>query len=326
MRTNVIFDTDAGGDIDDLYALVLILKHPNLNLLGVTTVSADTQARARVIAKMLRLAERPDVPVYAGIRIPKAFVQRGMDETTYKQYLTHLELVTTDDPEHGQAYGDAVAFILEALRQTETPITLIGTGPWTNIAEVLRLADEQQKSMIDAVALMGGEVHLLHNESNVLHDPEAADLILHSGVPIFLATWSVCRHLTFTMAEVAALTHDSPSPFLQALREATDLWWNAGVDYKPGPMCYDVIPVFWAAGEREPISCIKLDELTVELAGTHTRGMMVVHPWERMNAEKTDTTSADYLTITDSLNTEVLKERYIDLVFNTNYVLEEHQC
>ncbi|MEM7132250.1 MAG: nucleoside hydrolase [Chloroflexota bacterium] len=315
MRTKVIFDTDAGGDIDDLYALALILKHPNLELVGVTTVSADTQARARLIAKMLRLAERADILVYAGIRIPEALIELGTDETTYKQYLTHLELVSPDDPEHGREYDDAVPFMLETLHQTEEPITLIGTGPWTNIAEVVRLADAQQKSMIDSIALMGGEVHLLHNESNVHHDPEAADLILKSGIPVFLATWSICQHLTFTMAEVAALTHDSPSSFLQAMHAATELWWNAGVEYKPGPMCYDVIPVFWVAGEREHISCIKLDEITVELTGVQTRGMMVVHPWERMNAEKTDTTSSDYLTISDSLNVEALKRRYIDLVF-----------
>ncbi|MEM7028564.1 MAG: nucleoside hydrolase [Chloroflexota bacterium] len=315
MRTNVIFDTDAGGDIDDLYALALILKHPNLKLLGVTTVSADTQARARLIAKMLRLAERQDVPVHAGIRIPAALAKQGMEETDYKQYLTHCDLVDANDPEYGKEYSDAISFILETLRYTEAPITLIGTGPWTNIAEVIRQADAKQKSMIASIALMGGEIHLLHTESNVHHDPEAADLILQSGIPLFLATWSVSQQLAFSMAEVATLTQNSPSPFVQALRLATDMWWAYGVEYKPGPLCYDVIPIFWAAGERAQISCIKLDSIPIELTGTHTRGMMVVHPWKYMNAEQTDTISSEYLTITDVLNAEALKQRYIDLVF-----------
>ena len=316
MTIKVIFDTDAGGDIDDLYALALILKHPNLSLLGVTTVSADTQARARLMAKMLRLAGRPDIPVYAGIRIPESLVKRGVDVATYKNYLTHLDLVDADDPENGREYGDAVSFMLDTLSQTEEPITLIGTGPWSNIAEVIRQADEIQKAKIASIALMGGEVHLLHAESNVAHDPEAADLILQSGLPIFLATWSVSQQVAFPMAEVAALTGNAPSAFNLALRKATDMWWEAGVEFKPGPLCYDSIPVFWAAGEREHISCIKLDAIPVELDGTHTRGMMFVHPWERMHATKTDVISSEYITVTNSLNAEVLKQRFIDLVFN----------
>ena len=208
MTTQVIFDTDAGGDIDDLYALALILKHPQLNLLSVTTVSADTQARARLVAKMLRKAQRQDILVYAGIRMPAALVQRGVDQATYKQYLTHLDLVAAGDSEQGQTYGDAVAFIPQVLNQTEDPITIIGTGPWTNIAEVVRRADERQKSMIASIALMGGEVHILHAESNVQHDPEAAEVILQSGLPIFLATWSVSKQVAFPMTEVAALTRD----------------------------------------------------------------------------------------------------------------------
>ena len=315
MPIDVIFDSDAGGDIDDLYALALILKHPNLNLLGATTVSADTQARARIIAKMLRLANRPDIPVCAGIRIPKALAQRGVKEADYKQYLTHLNLVTAADPENGKEYEDAIPFILNKLSQATNPITIIGTGPWTNIAEVLRQVDKKQKAMIASLALMGGEIHLLHTESNVHHDPEAADLILQSGIPIFLATWSIGQQLAFSMTEVEALTQQLPSPFNHALYRATNLWWDYGVEYKPGPMCYDAIPVFWAAGERENISCIRIDSIPIELEGTHTRGMMLVHPWERMKADKTDSTSSEFVTVSDAIDIAGLKQQFIDLVF-----------
>jgi inosine-uridine nucleoside N-ribohydrolase len=314
MPTHVIFDTDAGTDIDDLYALALILNHPNLNLLGVTTVSGDTQARARLVAKMLRLADRPDVPVAAGIEVPAILAKQGVDAASYKR-LTHTDLVGTDDPEYGQTYDDAIDFILGQLDKAETPITIVATGPWTNVAEVLRRANETQISMIADLALMGGEVHLLHRGSNVKSDPEAADFILKQRVPTFLATWSISRQLEFPMAEVHALTCEPSSPFVQALRAATDTWWGDGMTYKPGPVCYDVIPVFWAAGEREAIACIKLDEIPVELNGTYTRGMMVVHPWKRMGAERVSSTASEYVTLTDAMNVETLKQRYIDLVF-----------
>src|SRR5262245_5373541 len=66
--TPVIFDTDIGTDIDDAYALAIVLQHPELELLGVTTVSGDAVARARLAAKLLQVAgpEWRRVPVYAG--------------------------------------------------------------------------------------------------------------------------------------------------------------------------------------------------------------------------------------------------------------------
>jgi inosine-uridine nucleoside N-ribohydrolase len=62
----VLLDTDIGGDIDDAYALVQILCSPELKLVGVTTVSGDAVARARLAAKLLTVAGRPTIPVYAG--------------------------------------------------------------------------------------------------------------------------------------------------------------------------------------------------------------------------------------------------------------------
>src|SRR6478736_8267720 len=64
----VIFDTDIGTDIDDAYALALIMRSPELKLLGVTTVSGDAVARARLAAKLLAIPgdHFASVPVYAG--------------------------------------------------------------------------------------------------------------------------------------------------------------------------------------------------------------------------------------------------------------------
>ncbi|MGJ3242246.1 MAG: nucleoside hydrolase [Opitutales bacterium] len=317
MSTPVIFDTDAGSDIDDLYALALLLAHPAVSLQAVTTVAGDTQARARLVAKMLRLAGRPDVPVLAGIRLPEALARQGVVASDYRQNLTHADLVGPDDPEYDQQYDtDAVGFILRLLSQTRVPVTLIGTGPWTNIAEVLRLADESRRAAIGSLALMGGEVHRMHAESNVKHDPEAAARVLSSGVPTFLATWSVSRELFFTMEEIDRLAGpEEASPFVRALRAGTRLWWDRARPSKPGPVCYDVLPVFWAVGEREGIQCIRLDSLPVEQTGSYTRGMTVVSPWELMRASRTDQTAPACLTVTDSLEPATLKQRFTDWVF-----------
>lgn len=309
MKTPVLFDTDAGTDIDDLYALALIVRHPGLELLGVTTVGPQSMRRARLVAKMLRLADRPDLPVFAGEENPLARPAPGGGK------LTHTDLVRAGDPEHDASYGDAVEHMLAMLSAADRPITIVGTGHWTNIAKVLREADARQRGRIECLALMGGEVHWLHREANVAKDPEAAELVLHSGLPIFLATWSVSRQLFFTMAEVERLTGPSDSPFVRALAEATRMWWGAGMRHKPGPVCYDVLPVFWAGGERSGIRCIALKSPPVELAGEYTRGMLVVPPFTRLAAERTDAMSGEHLTVSDSLDAGDLKRRYESLVF-----------
>ena len=75
----VLFDTDIGTDIDDAYALALILRSPELELLGVTTVSGDAVARARLAAKLLALEGGPAarVPVYAGTSTATQYMKQA---------------------------------------------------------------------------------------------------------------------------------------------------------------------------------------------------------------------------------------------------------
>ncbi|NRA37658.1 MAG: nucleoside hydrolase [Planctomycetes bacterium] len=314
----VIFDNDAGSDIDDLYALAYIIHNPNLEVLGITTVAGNTQKRAQIVAKMLRLAGK-DIPVYAGLEVPLAFMDKGTTsgaDIDYRQNLTHYELVEKDDPEFTHTYDDAVEYILQELSAAQEPIGIIGTGPWSNIAEVIRRADAQQLSKIKSIDLMGGEVHQLRLESNVKCDPEAADIILRSKLPIFLGTWSPTRELQFTMAEIDALHKPGQSPFLDALYKGTYMWWeNHAVIGKPGPVCYDVIPAVWAAGEREYIESLAIDEIPVELVGTYTRSMTVADQGKIFNAASVKICSNEYIAVSDSIDAEQLKQRFIELVY-----------
>ncbi|MDE1234502.1 nucleoside hydrolase [Vibrio aestuarianus] len=63
---NIIIDTDIGDDADDILALALALKSSELNIVGVTTVFKNTQLRAKMAKHVLALAERQDIPVFAG--------------------------------------------------------------------------------------------------------------------------------------------------------------------------------------------------------------------------------------------------------------------
>src|SRR5690349_8948394 len=119
----VLFDTDIGTDIDDAYALAQIVRSPELELLGVTTVSSDAVARARLAAKLLAVAGRTDIPVYAGI-------------STATQYMKQVEWAAGfTSPALHEAGG--VAFLRKQINARPGEITVIAVGELTNVAALL---------------------------------------------------------------------------------------------------------------------------------------------------------------------------------------------
>ncbi len=321
MSVPVILDTDIGSDIDDVYALALALNHPNLELRGVTTVGRFPQGRARLAAKILRLFQREEIGVYAGAaHAPEragyptgnARGSRRSLGPDHRDPLTHTHLVAADDPEADRVYGDAVEFILRVLDESSDPVTIVGIGGWTNVAEVICRATPAQLEKIKLLAMMGGEVHLLRRESNASFDPVATQIVLDAEIPRFIATWSPSRKLTFPMDEIDALLRNSESPALAAIYEATYMWRRPG-SLKPGPVCYDLVPLFWAAGDRDAIRCIRMQSVPVELYGALTSGITMCDPFVLMRAEQTSETSRSYVALTEDIDADVLKARVREL-------------
>ncbi len=315
MSTPIILDTDIGSDIDDVFALALALNHPGIRLLGVTTVGPFPQSRARLAAKLLRVAGRENVPVYSGHAhaLPQEShaVAARRSRPDSRRYTS---LVETHDPENGRFYDDAVKFMLATLDRTEEPVTLIGVGGWTNVAEVIRRASSAQLERIGLIAMMGGDVHSSRREANACFDPEATRSVLESELPTFVATWSPSREVTYTMAEIEELASGEQSPLVTELYRGTKMWFNpSGI--KPGPVCYDVVPVFWAAGERDAITCIKLSSIPVETTGTFTSGLTVCEPWTIERAERTREVSGAFNTVTHKVDADALKRSFNKLVF-----------
>ena len=268
----IIFDTDLGEDIDDLYALYLALFHPRIEVLAVTTVHGDTQAKARLAGKVLRLAGRPNVPVGAGIGISKARLERGQTLPDAKQSASYVTYVSQADPEWGRDYPSAFEVISQALSESRAPVALVGEGAYSNIAEAVRRAAASAREKIRCIAVMGGETEALKSEYNVLCDPEAADYVFNCGLPVFMATFNLTARLRMTMAEVDEHFAKSTSPVHRVLADCTALW-NPHRGSKPGPVLYDLVPVFWLADEN----CVKTRRSTirVELQGQYTRGQTV---------------------------------------------------
>ena len=139
----VILDTDIGDDIDDAFALALILRSPELHLLGVETAFGDTELRARLVDRYLAAVGRSDVPVLAGIPGPQT---SHFSQAAYARQW----------PERKHASG--VDFLLGQIRTHPDQITLIAIGPLSNVGAAIT-RDPATFKKLKRVVIMGGSVY-----------------------------------------------------------------------------------------------------------------------------------------------------------------------
>jgi inosine-uridine nucleoside N-ribohydrolase len=231
----VIFDTDIGDDIDDAYALALLLKSPEVNILGVTTAFGDTQLRARLASRMLLDTGHASIPVYAG------------PTTKVSKPLTQAAWALASPEKH---YPDAIPFILETIRRNPGEITLISVAPLTNVGALLR-TDPATFRKLKRVVMMGGSVHRGYGDENgghpepewnIIGDIPAAQALFNSGVPLYVMPLDstqilLNKDLQKTLfARNSVLTND--------LQELTRQW-TASTHYDT-PTLYDAVATAYA--------------------------------------------------------------------------------
>lgn len=131
MSIPVILDTDIGSDIDDTWALAMLLRCPELDLKLVLTDTCDTVYRAALTAKLLEVAGRDDVAVGVGLRGKSVneFQRPWLGEYTLDEY-------------RGPVHDDGVAAMIELVRQSPEPVTIIGVAPAPNLEHALALAPD----------------------------------------------------------------------------------------------------------------------------------------------------------------------------------------
>ena len=179
----VILDTDIGDDIDDAFALALVLRSPELRLLGITTEFGDTELRARLLDRYLAAVGRSDIPVAAGVRTPAAH---------------HLTQAAYALREPDRKHADAVGFLLERIRAHPGQITLIAIGPLFNVQAAIE-RDPATFRKLKRVVMMGGSIYRGYDDKktgdthrppsaewNIRCDPAGARALLNSGVPVYM--------------------------------------------------------------------------------------------------------------------------------------------
>jgi purine nucleosidase len=206
MPRKIIIDTDPGQD--DAVAILLALASPEaLDVLGLTAVAGNvplplTQKNARIVCE---LAGRPDVPVFAGCDAP---LVRKLVTAEHVHGKTGLDGPVLPDPKMPLQDAHAVEFIIKTLRaEPSGSVTLCPLGPLTNIARAFQSAPDII-AKVQEIVLMGGAYFQVGNitpaaEFNIYVDPEAAQVVFASGVPITVMPLDVTHKALTTAPHVA---------------------------------------------------------------------------------------------------------------------------
>lgn len=227
----ILVDTDIGTDIDDAFALALVMRSPELELLGVTTVSGDTHARARLAAKLLWEGGDRYVPVAAGVPgrpLP-------CEQTRWAKGFRSPQIRSLN----------AATFLDEVLRRRAGKATIVALGPLTNIAALLE-KDPRVKQKIQQIVLMGGSIAHGYGddpnpvaEYNIAANPTAAQKVFRSGVPILMVPLDVTAMLQLRYAYRRRI-FTQLTPLTNALLILHELW-NQGAPTLFDPMAMAMV-------------------------------------------------------------------------------------
>ena len=198
----VLLDCDPGHD--DALAITLALARPELRVLGITTVGGNAPLVATTLnaLRVLALLGRPDVPVAAGAAQP---LVRPLETAPEVHGTSGLDGADLPDPVSSPRPEGAVEFLRTTLAAASEPVTLIPTGPLTNVALLLRTYPSIA-AKIGHICLMGGAMRSGNwtpaAEFNIWVDPEAARIVFRSGLPVTMCGLEVTHKALFGIPEI----------------------------------------------------------------------------------------------------------------------------
>lgn len=245
----VVLDTDIGTDIDDTWALALLLRSPELDLRLVTTATGDTVYRAKLVARLLERAGRCDVPIGVG---PRQEASAGPQAAWVEDF---------DLARHpGGVLEDGIGALVESLVSAERAPALVCIGPASNVAAALERAPEIARGA--RFVGMHGSVRRGYlgaaeaaAEYNVAQDPAAFARVLEAPWDVTLTPLDTCGIVALRGEQYRAV-RDSPDPLARAVIESYRRWapnvpWARRLDPERGSsILYDTVAVYLAFSEE----------------------------------------------------------------------------
>lgn len=277
MTTPIVLDCDPGHD--DAIALLLALASPEVELLGVTTTYGN-QTLEKTTANALRvleLAGRTDVPVAAGAERPLA---RELVVASHVHGESGLDGPVLPPPRTGPVGDRAVAFLAGRVRAAGRPVTLVATGPLTNVACYLEAHGGEG---LERIVVMGGSIAEGNMtpaaEFNVWCDPEAAQQVFASGLDVTMIGLDVTHRALLTPPLAEELRASGRiGAFVAELNEFFSRFHRETYGWEGAPI-HDAVAV--AHVVRPGLVETRYRNVEVETASELCRGRTVVDLWRR---------------------------------------------
>ena len=282
----VILDTDIGNDIDDTWALAMLLKSPELDVKLIVSATGDTLYRTKIIARMLEIAGRTDIPVGVGVpfdhgcRYSQAAWVEGYALARYP----------------GTLHRDGVGAIVDTLMNAPEPVTLICIGPVPNIAEALRR--EPRIAQKARFVGMHGSVRKgyrgapdISKECNVLHHTDACQLVFRSAWDMTITPVDTCGIVVLRGEKYQAVRHCS-DPVIQALMENYRHWLAkralpADQRERESSILFDTVAIYLAFAQELVVMedlGIRVSDDAYTLIDPHAKRMHVATEWRSLDA------------------------------------------
>ncbi len=237
----VILDTDIGDNIDNTWALVMLLKSPQLDLKLVTTTYGKAEYRAKIVAKLLTLAGRTDVPIGLG--------EGGRDGTGHQQdWVRDYQL--SQYP--GKIHQDGAAAMIDTIEKSPQPITVIAIGPLNTVSAALErrpeIAAKAAFAGMDGSVRKGYDGGEVSAEWNIKAVPAAAKRVLSAPWrQIAITPLDTCGLVTLSGQRFQTLL-ESKDSLVKAMLENYRIWANKDSlkDLRASSTLFDTVAVYLA--------------------------------------------------------------------------------
>ncbi len=281
-KTPVILDTDIGDDIDDTWALVMLLKSPDLDLKLVTTTCGKAEYRAKLIAKLLTIAGRDDIPIGLG---EGGRAGGGPLDAWVKDYKL--------GDYRGKVHQNAAGTIVELIESSPKPVTIISIGPSHTLAAALK-AKPQIASKAYFVGMQGSvfkgyDGGRAEAEYNVKSNVAAAQQVLSAPwKKITITPLDTCGKVMLSGERFQKLVK-CDDPLVKAMLENYRIWAkkNRVNELESSSILYDTVAIYLAYPEtplltRQTLS-ISVTGDGITKVDPHGRPMSVATAWTNLD-------------------------------------------
>lgn len=279
----VIFDCDTG--VDDAIAIMMINKLSDFNLLALTTVAGNVELE-KTTNNTLRVLELigADIPVYRGAAKP---IFREHFKAVYIHGENGLGGIELPQTTHEVPGINAWDYIYQEAVRWQGELEIIAVGPLTNLGLAFIKYKELPK-LIKRIVIMGGSASIGNvrpaAEFNIFVDPEAADIVFCSGVPVYMCGLDMTMKAYLTAREISRVggLGSKPAKFFRDVAQGP-LNFSLGVGL-PGMSLHDPAAVLYASDPS--IFSTHQVGIRVETKGTLSRGRTVTDLYSDAQWEK----------------------------------------